>query len=477
MGAKMTNALHLTAARRRPSRTPARLLFALCLLLAHAAAYSAQTPPQACSEYKAETSPPDREAFPHIRFNVSVTDSKGNAIPDSKRVKLLIQEGGKTVAERSLSDGLSVSSVLVLDTSGSMTGEKLQQAKEAAKAYIRLMPDSYRFALVGVSSSAVQLCPQAGASPPCGFSGDKAAMSNRIDGMTAGGSTAFQDGLGVALDLLRGRTDRKAIVALTDGREGGSQYYVGDSGRQRIVSRESAEKSKVYTIGLGQDVDAPYLSGLTANGGKYLFSPSPAALRGTFEEVVKLIQREQVFEYDSPAKEPDGLERKLKVELMVDGQRCETQVALVAPGVIPHVRGSHAPYVAAILFLMIAPGLFALAGGLRSVHVFRSANSVRLDRYSPLLGKRDPNVAAGGRTFREGDVVVLCPSCPNRLPHHIRSWRFQGCGCQFHPGGSVCYHRRLPRWLRHLLDSASGRSVSETGRSWLCRCAGDTEGY
>jgi hypothetical protein len=304
-----------------------------------------------------------------------------------------------------------------------------------------------------------------------------AALSSRIDGVAAGGGTALQDGLALALDLLRARSDRKVVIALTDGLESGSSIYVGESGRQAIASRAVKEKSEVFTIGLGQDVNAAYLRGLTANGGQYLFSPDAGALRGTFEQAVKLLQRERVFEYDSPAKDPDGLTRNLKVELVVDGQQSDTAGVVVAPGVIPHVGGNHLPYFAAILFLAIAPGLFAFAGGLKRVHGFRSANVVRLDRYSPLLSKRDPNVVAGGRTFKEGDVVVLCPACPKTQPYHIRSWRWQGCGCQYHPGGDVCYHRRLPRWLRSLLDSASGRSVSETGRSWLCRCAGDTDGY
>lgn len=477
MSAKRVNAVRTTAARGRRFRSPARLLFGLCLLLTQGAAVCAQSPARPAVGYKAEITEVDPEAFPRMRVRVSITDSQGNGIPDSRQVKLLIEENGSRVVEQSLSQGLSVSSVLVLDASGSMSGEKLARAKEAAKAYMRMVPDTYQFALVVVSTYARQLCARPDASPPCGFSNDVAALSSRIDGLQAHGGTALQDGLGLGLDLLRGRNDRKVLIALTDGLEGDSKSYVGVVGRQALVSRGAKEKPEVYTVGLGQDVDAPYLQGLTANGGKYLFSPDAAALRGTFEQVVKLLQRERVFEYDSPAKDPDGLARNLTVRLVVDGRATEEERAVVAPGVIPHVRGNHVPYLAAILLLTLAPGLFAFAGGLRSVYRFRSANVLRLYRGSPLLIKRDPNVAAGGRTFKEGDVVVLCPSCPKTQPYHIRSWRLQGCGCQYHPGGNVCYHRRLPRWLRYMLDSLSGRSTSETGRSWLCRCAGDTEGY
>ncbi|HZI18331.1 MAG TPA: vWA domain-containing protein [Pyrinomonadaceae bacterium] len=475
MSAKRVKNMPATVARRR-RLLPLRLLLGL-VLLAQAAAACAQSAAQTAVGYKAEITDVDREAFPRIRVRVSITDSQGSGIPDTKQVRLLIQEDGNKVVEQSLSEGLSTSAVLVLDTSGSMSGEKLRRAKEAARAYLRMVPDTYRFALVGVSTTAAQLCAQPGAGPPCGFTNDVSALSNRIEGLSASGGTALQDGFGLALDLLRGRSDRKVIVALTDGLEVDSKSYVGAAGRQALIDRGVKEKSQAYTIGLGSDADAVYLRGLAVNGGKYLSSPDAAALRGTFEQVVKLLQRERVFVYDSPAKDPDGLERILTVRLVVDGKVSEEKRAVVAPGVIPHVRGDHVPYVAAVLFLILAPGLFAFAGGLRSVHGFRSASVVRLDHYSPLLGKRDPNVAVGGRTFREGDVVVLCPSCPKTQPYHIRSWRLLGCVCQYHPGGEVCYHRRLPRWLRYLLDSLSGRSVGETGRSWLCRCAGDPEGY
>ena len=85
------------------------------------------------------------------RVYVSITDAQGNPLPDSDTVKLELFEAGKLVASQTVSEGYSVSSVLVLDLSGSMSGEKLRQARAAVARYVDLAPPSYRIALVGFS--------------------------------------------------------------------------------------------------------------------------------------------------------------------------------------------------------------------------------------------------------------------------------------------------------------------------------------
>lgn len=470
---------NINPGRFRPSGATRQLLLSLTLLLLASsvanAQTAAQTTPQSASPYSVHITRIDSEAFPTVRVYVSITDAQGNGIPDSQPVTISLQEDARQPLNYNLSEGLSVSTVLVLDVSGSMSGEKLAEAKQAATAYLSLVPSTHRFALVTVSSTARQYCGPGSIQQSCGFSADKVSLRNWINALSASGGTALQDGFGTALDLLKTRNDRKVVILLTDGYDTASTVYTN---KNQLVERAQREKDEVFPIGLGSTkINPEYLRSLAVNGGQYLNSPTARQLRATFEQAVNILQKERVFEYKSASADPDGLSRSLSVELTVGNVSRKEEVRYTPPGLIPHVPGSHAPYLTLLLAMLIAPSLFAFVRSVGAVYQFRADQVVRLDAKSPFLGKRDPNVGQGGETFRVGDLIVTCPRCPT--PHNVRSWRMNRCHCMYEPkgAGNFCYHRRLPSWLRKALDSMFGKPTGETGRRWLCRCAGEREGY
>ena len=106
--------------------------------------------------------------------------------------------------------------VLVLDVSGSMSGSKLQQAKEGAK---RFLDTASRYTHVGlvVFSSRVEVRVPIGPLPQTRF-----AIAEAIDGLRANGETALYEAVKVAVDLadtyqgMPGEAIR-GVVLLTDG--------------------------------------------------------------------------------------------------------------------------------------------------------------------------------------------------------------------------------------------------------------------
>jgi hypothetical protein len=145
----------------------------------------------------------------------------------------------------------------------------------------------------------------------------------------------------------------------------------------------------------------------------------------------------------------------------------------VSPGLVPSVRGTHWPFLLLLLGLAVAPRALSLTRSLVATRQFRKARLTPLPLADPCVGRPDPN----GGVLAAGEPVVRCPSCT--VPHHVRSWRLNGCKCMRDGLGTgrVCYHAALPAWLRRLLDRLSRRAAGAKGRSWLCRCAGDDEGY
>lgn len=445
-------------------RPPARAaLFFACLLGLGSGVSVFASEDHSC---KVQITQIDKSAFPKVRIFVSVTDKNGNPISSAHRVALAVFENSHRLASYPLSTGWKVSSILALDASGSMDGEKIIAAREAAKVYVDHAPPFYEIAVV-VFSDRPELVQD--------FTSDKQLLKSRIAGITTGGQTALQDTVGFALGRLAGRSGRKSVVLLTDGQENASLSYKDEAGRTRLQQRSAAEDVTVSMIGLGSDVKGDYLKAMTANGGRYRHAPQANELQSAFLEQANILKKEHVLEIESRSRDADGLRRNLKVELGVDDGPCSEDTGGVKPpGVLPHVPGDHKPYAMALAILLVAPGVAGTARVLFKVARFRRKHLQRLRPGSALLGTTEIN---SGDRFEAGDLVVLCPY--SRTPHYPRSWRLNRCRCMREPGcaGAFCYQQVLPRWLRTGLGRITARRMAETGRRWLCHCQGDREGY
>ena len=105
-------------------------------------------------------------------------------------------------------------SVLVLDTSGSMSGSPIQEVREAAKAFCEQVLSSYRgtnyIAIVRFNS---------GSSVVSEFTNDKDALVAAIDTLGANGGTDLAGGINTAKRLLEGVDEShiKNILVMCDG--------------------------------------------------------------------------------------------------------------------------------------------------------------------------------------------------------------------------------------------------------------------
>lgn len=103
--------------------------------------------------------------------------------------------------------------VLVIDRSGSMAGDRMTNAKEAAQNFVTQIldkdPTNSRISIVSFASDA---------RIDSGFSNNKNSLQSSINNIQAEGGTFTQGGLKQAENLLGGSTaDRKYIVLLSDG--------------------------------------------------------------------------------------------------------------------------------------------------------------------------------------------------------------------------------------------------------------------
>jgi Ca-activated chloride channel family protein len=147
--------------------------------------------------------------------------------------------------------------VLVLDTSGSMRGAKMDQARRALQYCLSHLNAADRFGLISfattVSRYRDQLVPA---------SREQLEDARRwVEQLEATGGTAIDDALGSALALGQGDKSRGlTIVFFTDGAP-----TIGETDPQKIlrnVTIKNASSTRIFTFGVGDDVNAMLLDQL-----------------------------------------------------------------------------------------------------------------------------------------------------------------------------------------------------------------------
>ncbi len=170
---------------------------------------------------------------------------------------------------------------LVLDRSGSMEGEPLIQAKEAAKAFIDEM--DLKVDRVGIvqfddSGQVIQ-----------DLSSDVSSLKSAVDTIVSGGGTSISDGLNAAFEALK--ADERAdtlpvIVLLSDGQ---SDPILATF----VAETAKASGMRIVTVGLG-GVDPAVLSGIASTDDKgkprYYESPDPAGLKSIYTSIARDIR-------------------------------------------------------------------------------------------------------------------------------------------------------------------------------------------
>ena len=156
---------------------------------------------------------------------------------------------------------------LVVDTSGSMEGEKLEAARQALRVFLdQIEGDLEQVGLVEFSSRVNNIEPLA----PLGE--NRARLQAEIDGLRARGNTALLDAVRAAYVRLRQLNDVErinAIVVMTDGRENASDTDLDEL--VELIERGNREGPPIviFAIAYGDDADYELLEALArASGGQ-----------------------------------------------------------------------------------------------------------------------------------------------------------------------------------------------------------------
>jgi VWFA-related protein len=254
-----------------------------------------------------------------VRLDVLVTD-RGRPVPGLAIEDFELRDNGVIQRIRSVTrEEAPLDVMLVLDRSASVTGEPLQQLRNAARALAAQLSPQDQVSLLTFSQQVTR---------PARLSADRAALAAALAAVAPSGATALFDAVYTALVLRAQSFSRTMILVFSDGLDTASWmppstvvefarqidavvYAVLFDGEMRapastILLLPGRTPEITSTAPPPRDASVPgFLAAITAvTGGQLLRTPHEAGLRDLFVAAVRDMKSRYVVTYT-----PEGVER------------------------------------------------------------------------------------------------------------------------------------------------------------------------
>lgn len=217
---------------------------------------------------------------PSRAAEVKVEADLGQTVLDTRSSdRIYLRLSLKSDAAKKRDKRSPVNVALVIDRSGSMTGDRIAAAKKGAHVALERLSSDDIVSLVSYNHNVDLLAPAA----PVGRSRDK--LERAIDKLEADGTTALYAGVkegGEQVKEFRSDTKVNRVILLSDG-----LANVGPSSPREVaeLGRELASKGiSVTTIGLGLEYNEDLMQRLAAaSDGNHVFVERPSDLAEVFD--------------------------------------------------------------------------------------------------------------------------------------------------------------------------------------------------
>jgi Ca-activated chloride channel family protein len=215
--------------------------------------------------------------------------------------------------------------VVMLDTSGSMTGTIALLRQAAEQFLIRLLPDDK--GRVGAFNDKIQFSSR--------FTSDRDELVSDVKDLDYGNGTRLWDAVDASLEELKGIDGRRVILVFTDGDDTESK----NSSLGKVIERARADEVMIYAIGLESNyfngqrmVRSKPDSGLRKiadeTGGGYFELQKTADLAPTFTKVAQELHSQYVIGF-APT-QLDNKVHKLTVKMKQPGMTARARRSYLA---------------------------------------------------------------------------------------------------------------------------------------------------
>jgi Ca-activated chloride channel family protein len=262
-----------------------------------------------------------------VSLFVTVADAQRRLVPDLTKEDFDVFDNEKLqplVYFQNETQPITV--VVMLDTSGSMTGTIALLRQAAEQFLIRLLPEDK--GRVGAFNDKIQFSSH--------FTSDRYELVGDVKDLDYGNGTKLWDAVAASLDELKGIEGRRVVLVFTDGDDTESHTRLGT-----VIDRARAEEVMIYAIGLESNyfngehmVRSKPDSGLRKiadeTGGGYFELKKTAELAPTFSRVAQELHSQYVLGFTPTSL--DGKVHKLTVRMKQPGMTARARRSYLAVG-------------------------------------------------------------------------------------------------------------------------------------------------
>lgn len=248
-----------------------------------------------------------------VTLTVTVTDTYGRYVTglDKRHFTVFDEKEPQDIVFFS-DDDAPASVGVIFDVSGSMSGDKIQRARQALARFIETSHERDEYFLIGFNSRAQLLLDR---------TRDSNAVLSKLTFVETKGNTALYDACYLGVEkLARSTYPKRAILLISDGQDNNSRYTFNEV--RRLLKESDVI---IYAIGIMGNNDAGSSLGMqgqaildelaSVSGGRAFFPQTTAEMNEIFERIALELRHQYSIGYRPKDFVPDGRWRRIKVKV------------------------------------------------------------------------------------------------------------------------------------------------------------------
>jgi len=249
----------------------------------------------------------DFSNYPKVEVHINFKEGSELEALNLTQEDFTVFENGEEVRDFSVK-GLSeiidpIGVVLLLDTSGSMGGQPIEDAASSALLFMDEMRSIDEFSVVSFADDVTV---------HSNFTSDRKKLRDSISKIETMGDTSLFDGVYTALDQFKDRNDIKYryIILLSDGMDTASKYTLKDA-----INKALKEEVSIYSIALlSSEFNPDNIRNISeSTGGEMLEAVSSSDLKELYKTISKKIINQYRISYTSLWPNAEDIEISISV--------------------------------------------------------------------------------------------------------------------------------------------------------------------
>lgn len=222
-----------------------------------------------------------------VEIYASVTDPAGRPVRGLKAEDFDVREDGVAQRISVFSEGdFPLSAAVAVDSSFSMTGDRLAVAKSAARIFIGELRPEDQSMLMSIGGRVDVIAP---------LSSNRDEQFRALDTLRTWGTTSLHDAIISAIDQLQPAKGRRALILLSDGDDRYSEATV-----EQVLARARRADVMVYPVALGRRLPPLFTQIATLTGGRAFHQRNTRQLPQTLRAIAEELRRQYLIGYAPP---------------------------------------------------------------------------------------------------------------------------------------------------------------------------------